>query len=226
MLERLGIRARLVFASALLTLLAGLVLERLTSQELEVAMMTRVRSDLALRISLVEDAVAVAGAQNAPNADWSNIAHSVAARAGARVTLIAASGEVVGDSEVPAGELHNLENHAGRVEIAQALEHGEGSAIRESVSLHVRMIYVARRYGAPPSGPRSRPPRVSARRARRCRGEFSTIHCHRYGRRIGDRRAALWFWGARDHRADSSAHRICARHGGRRSRRPRTGSWG
>ncbi len=61
----------------------------------------------------------------------------------ARVSLIAADGTVLGDSEVPSGELGRLENHRGRPEVLGALARGEGSSARESVTLGRRMMYVA-----------------------------------------------------------------------------------
>jgi two-component system, OmpR family, phosphate regulon sensor histidine kinase PhoR len=61
----------------------------------------------------------------------------------ARVTIIAAGGEVVGDSEVPAAELAGLDNHAGRPEVREALAHGQGVAVRYSETLRADMLYVA-----------------------------------------------------------------------------------
>jgi two-component system phosphate regulon sensor histidine kinase PhoR len=57
-----------------------------------------------------------------------------------RLTVIDAGGVVLGDSEVPAGE---MENHAGRPEVAAALEGNVGSAVRESRTLGKGFIYAA-----------------------------------------------------------------------------------
>lgn len=59
---------------------------------------------------------------------------------GARVTFITAEGEVAGDSS---GE-ENLPNHSDREEIAEAMESGEGFAIRKSQTLGENMAYYCR----------------------------------------------------------------------------------
>ncbi len=62
-----------------------------------------------------------------------------------RVTIIAVDGTVLGDTDLDAGELQRIENHAGRPEVIEALRQGEGQAVRFSATLSERMLYVARR---------------------------------------------------------------------------------
>ncbi len=62
-----------------------------------------------------------------------------------RVTLIAHDGRVLGDSDVEAAQIPNVENHRLRPEVVQASEAGAGSAIRWSDTVRVEFIYVARR---------------------------------------------------------------------------------
>lgn len=64
-----------------------------------------------------------------------------------RVTVIAADGRVVADSEVEAAELAAMENHGDRPEVRDALKEGIGSAIRYSATLHTDMLYVAAPFG-------------------------------------------------------------------------------
>ncbi|MHB0875744.1 MAG: ATP-binding protein [Anaerolineae bacterium] len=59
---------------------------------------------------------------------------------GARVTLIAADGVVVADSQ---SDPETMENHAGRPEVQQALATGTGSAVRYSDTVGYDMLYVA-----------------------------------------------------------------------------------
>ena len=59
---------------------------------------------------------------------------------GTRVTLVAASGVVLYDSEEPAG---SMENHLARPEVADALADGHGSAQRASSTLGEVMLYEA-----------------------------------------------------------------------------------
>ncbi|MCL7964304.1 MAG: ATP-binding protein [marine benthic group bacterium] len=63
--------------------------------------------------------------------------------AGVRVTLIDRDGNVLGDSEVEASRLPTIENHADRPEVAAALEGREGSDLRASGTIALRLLYVA-----------------------------------------------------------------------------------
>ena len=59
---------------------------------------------------------------------------------GTRLTVIAPSGKVLGDShEDPAG----MEDHVGRPEFLQAMRNGTGSSVRFSPTLGTQMMYVA-----------------------------------------------------------------------------------
>ena len=60
-----------------------------------------------------------------------------------RVTLIAADGTVLGDSEVASGGLHQLQNHANRPEVVTALSGRTGADQRYSQTLKRPLIYVA-----------------------------------------------------------------------------------
>jgi two-component system phosphate regulon sensor histidine kinase PhoR len=62
---------------------------------------------------------------------------------GARITIVAADGVVLGDSSLSPDEVRRLENHGQRPEIRQALDAGHGVATRYSNSLSSEMFYVA-----------------------------------------------------------------------------------
>jgi two-component system, OmpR family, phosphate regulon sensor histidine kinase PhoR len=68
------------------------------------------------------------------------LAKRLGAQIDTRVTIIAADGEVLGDSEEDPG---NMDNHRDRLEIRAAMEHGYGENIRYSTTLRQRMMYVA-----------------------------------------------------------------------------------
>ena len=59
-----------------------------------------------------------------------------------RLTWIAADGAVLGDTQADASQ---MENHAQRAEVRQALESGEGQSSRYSATLTEKTIYYARR---------------------------------------------------------------------------------
>jgi two-component system phosphate regulon sensor histidine kinase PhoR len=103
-----------------------------------------IRSDLLVRARLVAREAAASGAPlTREEPSWDVLAHGLGHVTSARVTLIRADGLVVGDSEVAASQ---LDNHASRPEIEQALATGEGESERLSTSLHQPMVYAAVRF--------------------------------------------------------------------------------
>jgi len=67
----------------------------------------------------------------------------VARPTGSRVTVIAADGRVLGDSEVAVEDLPRVENHAGRPEVGAALAGRIGRDLRTSATIDVPLLYVA-----------------------------------------------------------------------------------
>lgn len=70
----------------------------------------------------------------------------------ARVTLIAPTGTVLGDSDVGSHRLGQLENHLQRPEVQEALRNGHGSSLRYSATLRTTMLYSAATYGNDTTG--------------------------------------------------------------------------
>jgi len=68
------------------------------------------------------------------------------ATSGARITIIAADGRVLADSQ---SETSTMETHADRQEVREALQSGEGRSIRQSVSLKEQLLYYAVRETLP-----------------------------------------------------------------------------
>jgi two-component system, OmpR family, phosphate regulon sensor histidine kinase PhoR len=73
-----------------------------------------------------------------------------AASSGARVTLIAADGQVLADSQ---SVTDTMENHGDRPEVQAALQKGEGRSIRTSVSIKRELLYYAFREYLPGDAP-------------------------------------------------------------------------
>ncbi|SJZ65579.1 PAS/PAC sensor signal transduction histidine kinase [Trichlorobacter thiogenes] len=71
------------------------------------------------------------------------LAHKLGAAIKSRVTLIAADGRVLGESDLRDDQLSGIENHLMRPEVQQALKTGSGSAIRYSETVRATMLYVA-----------------------------------------------------------------------------------
>jgi two-component system phosphate regulon sensor histidine kinase PhoR len=77
-------------------------------------------------------------------------ARGAAARTKARVTVIAADGKVLADSEEPS---RLMENHRDRPEVSEALRAGSGRAVRFSQSVNRDLVYFARSVPTAVSGP-------------------------------------------------------------------------
>ncbi len=72
--------------------------------------------------------------------ELNELAVRLAREADVRVTLIAADGEVIADSDEDASR---MQNHSNRAELIEASETGRGSSIRRSPTLGIRMLYAA-----------------------------------------------------------------------------------
>jgi signal transduction histidine kinase len=133
--QRLTLGATILVGLLLLVLVAILD-ERLHGRLLEES-----------RAGLEREARLVAGDWRA-GTDADSLADAAAAATGHRVTLVDASGRVVGDSDFDQPALAALENHAARPEIVAARGGGSGSSIRLSSSIGAEELYVAVRDGA------------------------------------------------------------------------------
>jgi two-component system phosphate regulon sensor histidine kinase PhoR len=80
------------------------------------------------------------------------LAESIGAVTKARVTLITATGIVVGDSEVGQKQLAQMENHLQRPEVQEALKNGHGTSLRYSETIRISMLYSAMTYGSGATG--------------------------------------------------------------------------
>jgi two-component system phosphate regulon sensor histidine kinase PhoR len=75
------------------------------------------------------------------------LADRLGAALGARVTVIATDGRVLGDSDVELARLGQLQNHGHRPEVQAALESGSGNARRRSATVSVDLLYMAEPFG-------------------------------------------------------------------------------
>jgi two-component system phosphate regulon sensor histidine kinase PhoR len=105
--------------------------------------MARVELSLAQRTGLVIDRVAGLALTDENSPELTELAQKASRAAGARVTLIAPDGAVVGDSDVALVDLPQVENHAGRPEVRAALEGRVGSSTRRSDTVGRELLYLA-----------------------------------------------------------------------------------
>lgn len=137
-----GIRAKLFIGSLVLIGISIASAELYLAHALEKQLTERVRGDLLIRAGLVAHRVAgTPGGLQSPALNA--IAAEQAAIAGVRVTLVRLDGSVAAESGVPPERLGDIEDHAGRPEVVQALAEGQGSSIRYSMTVRRRMMYAA-----------------------------------------------------------------------------------
>ncbi|HEY0133797.1 MAG TPA: hypothetical protein VGB85_06940, partial [Nannocystis sp.] len=141
-LLRLGVRGKLFVVSVSLVLavvlLSGLYLERQLVEWAQTRAQVELEGHARLVRVLLEREAEVPGP-----ADLDALADRAAAPIDARVTIIAADGRVLGDSEFAAEALATMESHSDRPEVLGALRDGQGVAQRTSASLTTEMLYVA-----------------------------------------------------------------------------------
>ncbi len=137
----LSLRARLFLSHALVVALAFAVAGALLLRSARQWVIETRSADLLRSARVAADALA-----RSPDA-WGADRPAAAAALGrvleSRVTLIAADGRVVGDSDVERDRLASLENHGTRPEVVAARRTGHGFAVRRSATLHRWLLYVA-----------------------------------------------------------------------------------
>lgn len=130
------LRTRVVLAAAGAALLPPLLLFWWSRSELPDLLLERATDDLEAR------ARAVAATAKGEVFDDA-LADRLAETSGARVTLIAPDGRVLGDSRVSARRIPSVENHRDRPEVRAALRGQVGSATRTSATVALPLLYVA-----------------------------------------------------------------------------------
>jgi two-component system phosphate regulon sensor histidine kinase PhoR len=75
------------------------------------------------------------------------LADRLGATLGARVTVIAPDGTLLGDSDLTLERLPQVENHGNRPEVRAALQNGSGTARRRSATVDVDLLYMAEPFG-------------------------------------------------------------------------------
>jgi two-component system phosphate regulon sensor histidine kinase PhoR len=155
----IGVRGKLFLVSVSLVLgvvfLSGLYLESQLRSWAELRAQDELEGHARMvRLLLEEHRGPLTGPQGSAESDA--IADRLARPSDARVTIIDAAGNVLGDSEFTGTGLRELESHRDRPEVAAALREGRGAALRHSASLTTDMLYVALPFQLPGAGPEGR----------------------------------------------------------------------
>jgi two-component system phosphate regulon sensor histidine kinase PhoR len=134
---------KLMAALSGLVLLVVLVSGVLAESSLRRRQMTQLARSLEERGALVRELCRGIPFEAASMLRLDAVADRAATAAAARVTLIAEDGKVLGDSDVPAARLSQVENHADRPEIQAALNGAIGSSTRRSATVGRSLLYLA-----------------------------------------------------------------------------------
>jgi two-component system phosphate regulon sensor histidine kinase PhoR len=147
----LGIRSKLFLVSLGLIAISVFATDLLVTNRLVGVIIEGIRNDLYVRLDLIQREVSQATLAPDDLLAWDALADSLGRYAGERVTIIRRDGVVLGDSEVDTALIPEIENHASRPEVAEAIAGRRGTITRWSETLRERMMYIAvpfRRDGA------------------------------------------------------------------------------
>ena len=134
-------RTRLFLSSLAIAAVTLIVATMMVSWNIRRATTERIERSLIAQTRLAAETLS--HRTDFPDGGLDSVADAMGAVSGARVTLVASTGTVLGDSDVNAEQLATVENHAGRPEIARARQEGLGIAYRHSTTVATDMLYVA-----------------------------------------------------------------------------------
>jgi two-component system, OmpR family, phosphate regulon sensor histidine kinase PhoR len=140
---KLGIRGKLFLVSFGLIVLSFVVAFAYMRGELDRALTSEIKNDLAVRAEMIAHDASEFSAPLDDTKAWDLFADRLGRQAKVRVSLIGADGRVVGDSDVALDAIPKLENHATRPEVRTALSGEQGNTERLSSTIDRRMLYVA-----------------------------------------------------------------------------------
>ena len=136
------LRTRLFLAAfgvaGLTLVLAGFLVARSLQEQL----LSRIETDLVAETQLVGELVERLDG-NTSTSSLDAEADTLGAQLGARVTFIAPSGQVVGDSAETGAALYAMENHRDRPEVETAANEGFAVTRRYSTTVQADLLYVA-----------------------------------------------------------------------------------
>lgn len=134
---RQGIFRRIFILYAIIILLAVLLTELYITNTVRENYINNLEENLSIQAGLISDSIPF---QSPSPID--DLCRRLKDASGARVTVIAMNGRVIGDSDIKSSF---MDNHADRLEIQQASLNDTGMAIRYSDTLHYDFLYVARK---------------------------------------------------------------------------------
>jgi two-component system, OmpR family, phosphate regulon sensor histidine kinase PhoR len=139
-----GTRGKLFLLSFVLIAIAESAVGFYLERALRTSLVSRIEAEVTRHARVTAELVRVSRLDSeAPLEQTDALADRIAESTGTRITLVAADGVVLGDSDLTVDEVRTVENHANRPEIRAAFEQGEGGAQRYSTTIEADMLYVA-----------------------------------------------------------------------------------
>ncbi|MCP4041989.1 MAG: cell wall metabolism sensor histidine kinase WalK, partial [Gammaproteobacteria bacterium] len=146
----LGIRAKLFLVSLLIILWVGFTAGIFLEYQLRTWAESRIESELFRHARAAREWM---GREELVSIDVIDpIADRLGQATSVRITVIHQDGRVVGDSKLNRLEVEQVEKHAGRPEVMEAIEAGRGLSRRYSTTLGAHMLYVAVPFGGNQGG--------------------------------------------------------------------------
>jgi len=139
--HRFGLAARLTMLLGVVAGFGILVMGVYVSRALETQAVGRLKETLVTHGTLLHDTFAPLVDSSPGGAGLQARAQRYARILGARVTVVGADGTVLAESDRES--VREMENHAGRPEVREALAGGVGSDVRRSATLGRDLLYVA-----------------------------------------------------------------------------------
>ncbi len=136
----LGVRGKQLLVSVVVIVAAVGVFGVVAEDRVEKNVVARIEDEL-------WRGTAVANLTLSQSENVDDTADAVADALGARVSVIDKDGVLIGDSELEGAALTNAANHADRPEVIAARSTGKGVARRQSTTLAIDALYVARAAG-------------------------------------------------------------------------------
>ena len=141
---KVGIRGKLFLLSFVLIAIAESAVGFYLERELRTSLESRIEAELTRHARVTTELVEVAHlGLDAALETTDALADRIADSTGTRITLVAADGTVLGDSDLTVEEVRRVDNHRDRPEVRAAFEHGRGVAQRYSTTIRADMLYVA-----------------------------------------------------------------------------------
>jgi two-component system phosphate regulon sensor histidine kinase PhoR len=141
------IRTKLILTYIGLTVFVLVAVSILSSIELDSYFRSWITDDLETRADVILESLK--NLQVGNQKEFSDHLRTISHSGGVRVTLIAADGSVIEDSEILDENLLQVENHLMRPEIQQAARFARGTDIRQSATVGIEYLYLAKRLQRP-----------------------------------------------------------------------------